>query len=209
MMYKDRIEAGKLLGFHLKSNLTGVSSKDIVVVGLARGGVIIAAEIAKEFDSLLDVVVVKKIGHPQNTEYAVAAVSENEIFLNVDEKVPSSFLKDQATLARQQIKEKLALYRGAKSLSNLENKVVILADDGIATGLSMRCAIAQIRRHKPRKVYVAVPVGATESIKNIVQDADQIFSLYTPAVFQAIGQFYKDFPQITDEEVVNALKKFA
>lgn len=207
MTYKDRTDAGKLLGFHIRSNLGKFDPKEIVVLGLARGGIVIAYEVAKELGCRFDVMVVKKIGHPENPEYAAAAVSQDEIFLNPDVKILTQYIEDEAKHKRVEIAQKLTLYHNRRPAIELKNKTVILVDDGIATGLSMRAAIAQVRSQKPMEVMVAVPVGAPDSIQEISADAQKVFCLYSPLFFAAVGQFYRDFPQLTDDEVVSFLQK--
>jgi predicted phosphoribosyltransferase len=168
--------------------------------------VIVAATIAKALALPLDVVLVKKIGHPDNPEFAVGAVGKHEIFLNPDVQVPARYISQTAAKLRDEITKREASYRAGRKRLDLADKVVVVADDGIATGLTTKTAIAEIRSQKPSKIILTVPVAAGEALAQLSHDADDTVCLYTPAVFFAVGQFYQEFEQVPDRQVIAALK---
>lgn len=205
MTFKDRADAGKLLAFGLRDHLPD-DQDAIVVVGLPRGGVVVAKEIARALKLPLDAMVIKKIGHPENPEFAVGAVGEREIFLNPDATVDGAYIRDTAEQLRSQIKRQKTLYRAGQDAPNYENKIVILVDDGIATGLTVKVAIAQVRAHKPKKIILAVPVASADSLAELSHDVDDLVCLYTPAFFMAVGQFYENFEEVSEHQVAELLK---
>lgn len=205
MTFKDRGDAGKLLAFILREHLPK-DHLNVIVVGLPRGGVVVAKEIARALELPLDAMVIKKIGHPENPEFAVGAVGEREIFLNPDVVVEASYIRDSAQQLRSEIKRQKALYRAGADSPNYENKVVVLVDDGIATGLTLKVAIAQVRAKKPKKIILAVPVAAADSLTELSGEVDDLVCLYTPAFFMAVGQFYEDFQEVTEQKVTELLK---
>ncbi len=205
MTFKDRADAGKLLSFSLRDHLPD-DRDNIVVVGLPRGGVVVAKEVARALKLPLDTIVIKKIGHPENSEFAVGAVGEREIFLNPDATVDAAYARNTAERLRREIKRQETLYRAGAGAPNYESKIVVLVDDGIATGLTVKVAIAELRAHKPKKIILAVPVAAGDSLAELSHDVDDLVCLYTPAFFMAVGQFYENFEEVSDEEVTALLK---
>ncbi len=208
MLFKDRKEAGLKLAQVLSSYK---DSKDTIVLGLPRGGVVLAAEIARQLHIPLDIICPRKIGAPFNKEYAIGAITETgELVTNngtADELgVSGLYLEREIEEERAQAQRRLALFRKGKPTRDLENKCVILVDDGLATGLTMKAAILGARQEGADKIVVAVPVAPTETLHAIKELVDKIYCLSTPASFQAIGQFYYDFRQVEDEEVVELMK---
>lgn len=204
-VFQNRKEAGKLLAEALgKINLD--LSKGLVL-GLPRGGVVVAAEAAKDLKLPLDVMVTRKIGAPQNAEFALAAVDEDGK-LTTDpsyEKEYHDYLLAAAEKERKEIKRRLLEYRGLDKHPQVKDRELILIDDGIATGQTMISAIRFSRNHGAKKVYVAVPVLPADTVEGIAGEANGLFYLYAPEAFWAVGQFYADFPQVMDEEVVAIL----
>ena len=204
-MFKDRKEAGRLLGQKL---LKYKNRKDVVILALPRGGVIVAHEIAKLLDLPFDIIVTRKIGAQENPEYAVAAVGQNIILKNEDAaNIDTNYFQKEVGDQRKEIARRLKLYRQDRKAVNIENKIVIIVDDGIATGLTMKAAILETKRLSPKKIIVAVPVASAETNKELEKDAREIIILETPSPFFAIGQFYENFGQVSDEEVIRILKQ--
>jgi predicted phosphoribosyltransferase len=192
---------------------------DAIVIGIPRGGVIVAAEVAAALDAPLDVIVPRKIGAPFNPELAVGAVApDGTIFY--DEALISytgidrQGLEQQAAKELQEIERRRGLYRGARvrkapagpeSTPEYRGRTVILVDDGIATGYTVQAALRSLRQQEPERLVLAVPVAPPASLARLRPDADEVICLFAPEDFYAVGQFYQDFGQTTDEEVIAAL----
>lgn len=211
-MFRDREEAGRLLGAHLKPRLA--DGGEVVVLGIPRGGVIVAAEVARALGAPLDVTVPRKLGAPDNPELAVGALAladGDEIAL-VDERtvraldVPASYLKEEIERQRKEILRREAAYREGRAPQPVEGRVVVLVDDGIATGLTARAAARAVSRRSPREVVVAVPVAPPETVREFASERLRLEALETPSPFGAVGRFYLDFRQVEDEEVMAALR---
>jgi putative phosphoribosyl transferase len=208
MIFEDRHDSGKKLAELLKSYK---DKKDTVVLGLPRGGVVTAYEVSKELNLPLDVICPMKIPAPFNHEYAIGAILEDGqgVF---DEKVIRSYgISDiyiQSTInsARIEAQSRLKKFRQGRAKLDLANKTIILVDDGMATGLTMKVSIQSLRKEKVKSIIVAVPVAASDSIKEVKALADFVFCLEVPLSFYAVGQFYSRFDQTSTEEVVNLLK---
>lgn len=206
--FADRQEAGRLLAGELKS----LNGKRVVVLGILRGGIIVAREIALALGAKLDIVLSRKIGAPMNPEYALGAVSEaGELFLN--KNIVSCADNDTAYIQQEkmrqvnEIKRRGQLFRRIHPKVSLENKTIIVTDDGVATGATMQAALWAVRHEHPKKIIAAIPVAPEESLKELAKDADEVICLKAPFFFSAVGQFYLQFEQITDEEVFKTLKK--
>lgn len=208
MIFENRTEAGKVLA----TKLVGLKEeKNLLILAIPRGGVVIGKELATRLNCPLDVIITKKIGAPGNPELAVGAVGaigepvideQLAVQVGADEKyLQYSILKIKSEIDRRE-KE----FRLGKPPLELRNKMVILADDGVATGATMLAAIDLIRQQEPKKIIVAVPVIAKDSLEKVEKLADEVVFLEAPDLFFAVGQFYKDFGQVSDEEVVELLK---
>lgn len=209
MLFKDRSDAGNQLVPLLRSYK---GKENVIVLGLARGGVVTANEIAKALQLPLGVVVVRKVGAPGNEELALGAVTEKGEGIFNDHLisllgVSPDYLKRQVEIEKQKAKARLELYLGERPAPNLKGKTVILVDDGIATGASMRVAIQSVRNQGAKKIILAVPVAAPDALKKIEKEVDEVVCLLSPAYFEAVGSFYKKFEQTTDEEIINLLSK--
>ena len=199
----DRQQAGELLG----ERLAGFAGRgDVVVLALPRGGVPIAREIARILQAPIDVFVVRKLGVPEFEELAMGAVAMGGVEY-IDEDVVGSFsisreaIDEVARAARIEMERRELAYRGARPPVDVRGRVVILVDDGIATGSTMRVAIAALRKLGPARVIVATGVAPASTAKMLAAEADEFIALMTPADFRAVGQFYESFPQLTDEDV--------
>ncbi len=210
-IFKDRRSAGKLLAKRLKS------AKADLVLGIPRGGIVVAAELAKELKLPLDVLVTRKIGAPFQIELALGAVDPDgevvwENVLLGETGIKSEQLGEQVKEQWKEVKRREDAYRFARRpLANLVGgKIVILVDDGIATGSTTLSAINYLKRHNAKKIILSVPVASKEAKIRVIREIGEIgevIILETPEYFQAVGQFYQDFPQITDEEVVQLLNE--
>lgn len=206
--FTDRLDAGRKLASKLKlySN-----HPDVVILALPRGGVVIGFEIAQSLKAPLDIVVTRKIGHPQNSEFAIGAITEDgelignrEMLASVDQQ----WLTDEIEKQKTEAHRRRNLYLDNKRLINLHNKIVILVDDGIATGLTMLAAIKQVRRANPGKIVVAVPVCPPDVAEQLEREANELVVYTIPSFFLgAISGYYENFSQVTDEQVIRLLRK--
>jgi predicted phosphoribosyltransferase len=201
--FLNRVEAGRRLAESLSAYR---GRDDAIVLGLPRGGVPVAFEVAQKLELPLDVFVVRKLGVPGYEELAIGAIaSGNVIVLNDD--VMRSLPNSEAILQTVMAQEKIELarretrYRQDRPARDLQGRVVLLVDDGLATGATMRAAAAALRKKGVAKIVVAVPVGAPETCEELASEADEVICVSRPAYFQGVGQFYEDFSQTSDEEV--------
>lgn len=205
-MYTNREEAGKLLANKLKDYK---DNKEAVIVAIPRGGVPVAVEIAKTLNVPLEIVFSKKIGHPFNKEYAIGAVTlENSILSDAAKEISPVYIYDETEQVRALLKQRHQLYYGAKKPMPLKDKIIILVDDGIATGNTMISCIQLLQLQQPLKIIVALPVAPNSALRKIreMPEVNEVICLLAPVDFQAVGQFYEDFNQINDNEVVEILK---
>jgi predicted phosphoribosyltransferase len=207
-MFLDRIDAGKKLA----QALLIYKGQPLVVYALPRGGVVLGVEVARALEAPLDLIVVRKIGHPLQPEYAIGAVAEDGyIVTNPDEigHLDKRWL-DRATAAElQEAQRRRRVFLQGRAPVEVKDKIAIIVDDGLATGLSMSAAIHEIRGRGPQRVVVAVPVAAAETVEKLKPDVDDLVVLYVPEWFGAVGAFYQHFDQVSDEEVVALMKVMA
>jgi len=206
--FANRHDAGRVLAERLRAY---AGRDDVLVLGLPRGGVPVASEVAASLGAALDVFVVRKLGLPQQPELAMGAIASGGVrVLNEDVvrwyRVPPHAIEAVARDEEQELIRRERAYRSGRPAVSIEGKVVILVDDGLATGSTMRAAIGAIRRLKPSRVVVAVPVGASETCRELSDAADEVVCAHTPAVFSAVGMWYEDFSQTTDDEVTALLQ---
>ena len=206
--FSDRVEAGK----RLASAMRDFAGKNGIVLAIPRGGVVVGYEIAKALSLPLDVIIPRKIGAPDNPELAIGAMTEDGTIILDDNLityigVPRDYIKAESERQKHEIERRLKLYRQNEPYPSLKALDVIIVDDGIATGSTMKAALASVKNRGASTVTVAVPVGPPSTIKELKKQADRVVCLYAPEYFQAIGQFYTDFNQTTDEEVIQLLKQ--
>jgi len=206
MRFRDREEAGELLGRELARRLT--KRDDLLVLALPRGGVPVAYGVARALDAPLDVFIVRKLGVPGHEELAMGAIASGGVrVLNreVLDYMPLSQAMIDAVAAREQqeLERRESEYRGARPQIDVKDKTVVVVDDGLATGSTMRAAVAALRRMEPRRIVVAVPVAAESTCREFRAEeiADEVVCLRTPEPFQAVGLWYSDFTQTSDDEV--------
>lgn len=209
MKFKDRADAGRQLAGALELYKR---KDDVVVIGLPRGGVVTAFEVAQILELALDIIVTRKIGAPMQPELAVGALTQDgepTFDRNLMEQlgITQKDLEPVVAEERQEAKRRLQLYRGDKLPLNLHGKTVIMVDDGIATGATMRAAIKSARSLGAEKIVVAVPVSPSDSLEKIKREADDTVCLYVPAVFFGVGGFYEQFAQTEDEQVIRLLRQ--
>lgn len=206
MIFADRRQAGGLLAEVLQK----YRGKDAIIFALPRGGVVVAVQVAKKLQLPLDLLIVRKISHPLNREYAIGAICENgQILYNEAEAaaVDKTWLKGEVGNQKEEIERRQLLYRDGKNHLPPTGKIAILVDDGIATGLTIEVAVKELKKQKAQKVVVAVPVAPPDVAKVIKSKADELVALQIPKDYLgAVGAYYKYFPQVTDEEVIKILR---
>lgn len=207
MIFADRLEAGDILSQKLAS-FRGTST---LVLGLPRGGVVVASVVAKTLGLPLDVLVVKKIPSPGNPELALGALAPDNVS-SIDWKLVHSvgadehYIKTQIHELADQIKQKTLLYRKGRAPLAVKEKTVIVVDDGAATGATMEASIQWLRKKNAKKIVVAIPTAPPEVVRNIRPEVSECIVCDTPHDFSAVGQFYKSFSQVSDSDVVQLLQ---
>lgn len=209
-IFKDRQAAGKLLSEHLKKNK---HKKGVLVLGIPRGGVVVAKEVAKDLKLPLDIIVTRKIGAPNQPELALGAVDpdgevvwDSKLLADLGFKIDD--LRENVEDEVEEIRRREKVYRQGKKSLEIKGKTVILIDDGIATGSTTLSAINYLKRHKVKKIIPAVPVASKGTIADIKRELGkfgEVVVLETPEYFQAVGQFYHDFLPVSDQEVIQSL----
>ena len=201
--FRDRSEAGRVLAGHLRKY---ADRDDVIVLGLPRGGVPVAAEVARALGAPLDVFIVRKLGVPGHEELAMGAVASGGVRV-VNDDVVRGLALDDRTIDRVAARELAELhrrersYRGDRPDPDFAGRTVILVDDGLATGSSMRAAVKALAARHPARVVVAVPIAARDTCAALLREADEVVCPVTPEPFHAVGLWYEDFSQTTDEEV--------
>lgn len=209
--FQNRTEAGRVLANILTRY---ANHPDVVVLGLPRGGVPVAFEIAQALQVLLDIFLVRKLGTPGQEELAMGAIASGGVqVLNQDViqgcNISEAALAQVAASEGQELERREHLYRGDRPAVDLRDRRVILVDDGLATGATMRAALLGVRQHQPKQVAIAVPVAADASFDLLSPDADAIFCVLTPDRFGSVGFWYEEFPQTSDQEVCDLLQRSA
>jgi putative phosphoribosyl transferase len=209
MVFQDRREAGRLLAKEL-SSFQG--RDDLIVLGIPRGGVVIGHEIAQALNAPLDVYITRKIGAPHNPELALGAVASDGTLI-LDHQlvkrlgVSQDYIDAESERQKREIERRIAEYRGESPIPELKDKVVILADDGVATGATTLATIRAVRTQEPAQLILAVPVGPRDTIESLKREVDQLSCLHAPEIFWAVGAFYNVFDQTSDAEVKALLER--
>lgn len=204
-MFKNRVEAAKLL---LKQLTNYGNNKDVVIVTIPRGGVPIGKILSNSLKAPLEIVLSKKIGHPFHKEFAIGAVTLTDRILSpVAADAPQEYIDDETERIRQLLSQRQIMYYGVRKPMNLSNKVIIIVDDGVATGNTLISSIKLLNKMNPRKIIVALPVSPPETLKTIkeLKEVNEVICLLTPPDFYSVGQFYEDFSPVSDDEVVKLL----
>jgi putative phosphoribosyl transferase len=207
-IFEDRADAGR----QLAAALGTLKLTDPVVLALPRGGVPVALEVARALHAPLDLLLVRKIGAPWQSELAVGAVAEGESPVVVTDSRTLAlsgdglhYVQEQAKVELNEIERRRALYLHGRERVPLKGREVVLVDDGIATGTTVRAALKAIRRAGPARLVLAVPVGPPDTLEQLSREVDRLVCLHCPQFFRAVGQFYADFRQVDDDEVIQAL----
>ncbi|TEU17875.1 MAG: phosphoribosyltransferase [Anaerolineales bacterium] len=207
MRFRDRREAGQLLAEELDF-LKG--KENVIVLGIPRGGVVVAYEVAQAISAPLDVYITRKIGAPYNPELAIGAVaSDGGVVLDHDLirqlGVPHSYVEEETERQRQEIERRAKEYRGDRPSLELAGETVVVVDDGVATGATTMATLRALQKQEPKELILAIPVGPPDTVKQLGQEADRVICLSTPRLFWAVGAFYTVFDQTPDEEVKRLL----
>ncbi len=200
-MFKDRIDAG----MQLAESLLDYRNQDVVVLAIPRGGLPLGAIIAKKLNAPLDVALTKKIGHPFNKEYAIGALSLENSILSDAVGVTKGYIDEEINKLRKKLKARHNQYYKNNVPQNLEDRTVIIVDDGIATGNTILVTVDLVKMQNPKKIVVAIPVAPPSTVKKLENypGLDAVICLETPYNFHAVGQFYQEFYQVSDEEAIN------
>ncbi len=213
-IYEDRKDAAEFLAQKLKKKFGDqLKRENTIILAIPRGGVVTGDVVAERLEVSMDVIVSRKVGSPFNPELAIGAVMHDGSFFPNEDiikmlGVPKRYIDEQIAIQMKEIERRLLKFRGSKKY-NLEGKFVILVDDGIATGATVFAAIKWLREQNVKKLVVAVPVGPSDTIPRLQAVADEVVVLQAPLLFGAVGEFYQDFSQVTDDEVVETMKKYA
>jgi putative phosphoribosyl transferase len=206
--FKDRQEAGRLLA----RQLVEMRGKKAVVLGIPRGGIIVARELARALDAELDIVLSHKLRTPGHQELALGSIAEDgKLFLNEglmqELGVGQSYVQREGAQQFAEIKRRAELIRRTRPKVPLKGRLVIVTDDGVATGATTQAALWAVRQEQPSRLITAIPVGAEETIRRLAEDTDEIVCLRAPQYFTAVGQFYVRFDQVEEDEMLEILKE--
>lgn len=202
-MFYNRSEAGEQLAEKLRKyqNVPGV------LLAVPRGGVPVAYQVAKELNLPLEIVLVKKLGHPLNKEYAIGAVGLKDMFVIPHENVTEFYIQNQVQKIRTRLHEMQKKFMGDKEPEDLHGKTVIIIDDGVATGNTLLATIQILKKQNPAKIVVAAPVVSKSAAHKLSKEVDELIAVLIPESFYGVGVFYQDFSQVSDEEVLEYLQK--
>ena len=209
--YTDRTQAGILLAQKLAAY---AGRHDVIVLALPRGGVPVAFEIARALQAPLDVLLVRKLGVPGHEEYAMGAIATGGVCILQSDvirqlAIPQASVDDLVQRKQEELAQREKLYRSNRPAPKLEGCIVIVVDDGLATGSTMLAAIHALRQARPARMIIAIPVGARESVARLQAEVDEVVGLSIPENFQAVGLWYEDFNQTSDDEVIHLLDEAA
>ncbi len=209
MIFQDRIDAGRQLTTRLRKY---ADRPDVIVLALPRGGVPVAFEVSQELNAPLDIFLVRKLGVPGHEELAMGAIASGGVrVINQDVvsylQIPGEVIDAVAAYEQRELERREREYRGDRPPPDLRGRVVILIDDGLATGSTMRAAAAAVRKQRPARIVVAVPVAAPETCENFRSEVDEIVCAVTPEPFRGVGLWYEDFSQTTDQDVRELLER--
>ncbi len=204
-MFQDRIDAG----LKLADNLKQFKDENVVVLAIPRGGLPLGAIVAKSLHAPLDVALSKKIGHPYNKEYAIGAVSLDDIILDDIPQIDKAYISQETAFIREKLRIRFNQYYQDSSPLDLRGKTVIIVDDGVATGNTIKITAQMVHKKQPKKVVVAIPVAPIGAINNMKTSKyiDEVICLEIPYNFHAVGQFYLEFGEVSDENAIGILQK--
>ncbi len=206
ILFRNRTEAGN----RLAERLAEYADARPIILALPRGGVPVGYQVAQKLHAPLEVIVVRKIGEPNNPEFGIGAVAEGDTLI-LDQELIETLGTDSTAITnlisqeKTELMRRVQVYRGGRPLPSLRNQTIILVDDGLATGITARGAITAVKKQQPRQLILATPVGAADTVQALQKEVDQLVCLATPANFAAVGTWYEQFDQTEDEEVVKLL----
>ncbi len=201
--FADRYDAAT----QLAKKLEKYKGEKGVVLAVPRGGVPIGYYMAKILNFDLDLLMSKKLGHPYNEEFAIGAVGLEDEIIEETQGISPEYIDEEVANIHRQLKERYKKFMGERQPIDIEGKIVIVVDDGVATGRTILATLQMLRRKNPRKLVVAVPVSSGDAAERISREVDEFICLHTPTPFYGVGRFYKDFSQTTDDEVIALLKE--
>lgn len=209
MPFKDRQHAGKLLAQALEKYK---DNPNAIVLGLPRGGVVVAYEVAHQLHLPLDIICARKIGAPYNPEFAIGAITETgDKFIDEETldrlDISNDYLSSEIQTQTTEAKRRLDLYRQGRPCLDLEHKIAILVDDGVATGATMKAAIQTVKSKKALTIVVATPIASSSTLTEIEAQVHEVVCIAAPSSFMAVGQFYENFSQTTDQEVIELISR--
>lgn len=208
MFYKNRKDAGQQLAEKLRQ----YTDEKPIILALPRGGVILGYEVAKALKAQLDVIVPRKIGAPSQPEFGIGAIAPNDVLIINEGAIKmlglaENDLKELIEHETKEMERRIKLYRKDLPEIDIQDKTVIIVDDGLATGVSTKAALLSIKKMNPKKIILAVPVGPPDTTDRFRQEVDDLICIYEPIDFYAVGGYYEDFSQISDQEVIDLLQK--
>ena len=207
-MFVDRKDAGEKLSIELEK----FKDENPIVLAIPRGGIVTAYETIKKFGFQWDLIIPRKIGLPHNKEIAIGAISLDGTYLFNEEyidmlNISQDYIEKEVFEQTDEIKRRLNKYKGNENFPDVKNKTVIIIDDGIATGFTIKAAIKSIKKHDAKKIILAVPVAPQDTISLLEKIVDEVICLFIPDEFYGVGSYYKSFEQTTDEEVINIVRE--
>lgn len=202
-MFQNRLDAGLQLAKKLKK----FRNSDAIILAIPRGGVPVAYAVSKELNIPVDIILTKKIGHPDNKEFAIGAASLSDHFILPSHSISAEYLAENLKIIREKLKKMATKYGPAINNIDLQNKTVIVIDDGIATGNTILATISLLEKEKPKQIIIAVPAASENAIKLLSKKNEEIITVIISDNFRSVSQFYEDFTQVTDEEVIFYLNK--
>jgi len=206
-MFINRLDAAQQLVERL-SQFKNIPN--IIVLAVPRGGLPVGAIVAKALNAPLDIILTKKIGAPFNPEFAIGAVTPESYFINVqyDNPTYARYIEEEVARIQELLNKRALTYRGEKEALQLTGKIIIIVDDGVATGRTLLAAVQAIKKQKPRRIIIATPVIPPGAKEMLQKEANEVISVITPDYLGAIGEFYQDFSQVSDEEAINILQSY-
>jgi predicted phosphoribosyltransferase len=199
MFFRDRYDAAR----QLLPYLNDYRGRNGVILAIPRGGVPIGAFLARDLHFPLDLLMTKKIGHPYNPEYAIGAVGLEDSVIDIRHNgIPEGYIEAETRRIRQELAATYRRFEGSRKPVDIRDRIAIVVDDGIATGRTIQATLTMLRRRRPRRLVVAVPVASPRAVMRIQEAVDNLYCIHTPLAFRGVGQFYADFSPVEDEEVI-------
>jgi len=211
LVFEDRAQAAIMLAEKLQY-LKKAWGDSLIVLAIPRGGVVTGELIATKLGASLDLIIAKKVGHPLNPEFAIGAVMHDGSFIPNEDfiaslDVPQQYINESVSALKREINRRLIKFRGGKTY-HLAGRAALLVDDGVATGTTMLAAIKWLKTQELKALIVAVPVGPRDTVEKLRDILDEVIVLHSPSIFRSVGSFYKEFPQVSDDEVIEVMNMY-